>query len=263
MNKQIDFINVDGIKLECLRINTGASGERPTLIFLHEGLGCVALWRDFPRNICKKMGLNGFVYSRQGYGASDPIPLPRPINFMHHEALEVVSRVIDAAGISSAILIGHSDGGSISLIHGGGVKDPRVKSILTIAAHVINEELTVKSIEEAKVAYETTNLRNRLKKYHGKNVDCAFWGWNDVWLNPSFWHWNIGEYLPRIDVPTLIIQGSEDQYGTAAQVKTIEAGLLCVTQTVMIESAQHSPHLEEQDLTITAIKAFCENNLEI
>jgi pimeloyl-ACP methyl ester carboxylesterase len=263
MTTEPEFITVDNVRLECLHIDVGAAQEKPTLVFLHEGLGCVALWRDFPENLCQTMGLNGFIYSRQGYGASDPIALPRPVDFMHHEGLNVVSPVLDAAGINNAILIGHSDGGSISLIHAGRVKDPRVKAIATIAAHVLNEELTVKSIEEAKVAFETTNLRGRLAKYHGSNVDCAFWGWNGVWLNPDFWHWNLEEFLPGIDVPTLIVQGMKDQYGTDAQIKTIEAGLTCLSETVMIEDAQHSPHLEQQAATIAAIKTFMAKHLAL
>jgi pimeloyl-ACP methyl ester carboxylesterase len=256
MQKTSGFITVDGIKLECLNLALDGAENKPTLVFLHEGLGCVALWRDFPEKLCQAMGLNGFIYSRRGYGASDPIPVPRPVDFMHHEAFNVVSPVLDAANVSSAILIGHSDGGSISLIHGGAVQDPRVKAMTTIAAHVLNEELTVKSIEEAKVAFETTNLRDRLEKYHGDNVDCAFWGWNGVWLNPDFWHWNLEEFLPGIQVPTLIVQGAEDQYGTDAQINAIEAGLTCPTETAIIKSAQHSPHLENQEATINAITAF-------
>lgn len=263
MTPKPEFINVGGVKLECRHLNQGAAHDQPTLVFLHEGLGCVALWRDFPEKLCQATGLNGFIYSRQGYGASDPIDLPRPVDFMHHEALDVLSPVLDAADLSSAILIGHSDGGSISLIHGGGVKDPRVKLITTLAAHVLNEALTVRSIEEAKVAFETTNLRDRLAKYHGDNVDCAFWGWNGVWLNPDFWHWNLEEFLPGIEVPTLILQGTDDQYGTDAQIKAIEAGLICPSETVMIEAAQHSPHLEQPDATISAITAFITKHLDL
>jgi len=257
------FLNVDGVKLECLHLDIGADADTPKLVFLHEGLGCVALWRDFPENICKAAGLNGFIYSRQGYGASDPIKLPRPIDFMHHEALNVVSPVLDMAGINNAILVGHSDGGSISLIHAGSIKDPRVKAIATIAAHVLNEDLTIKSIEEAKVAFETTNLRDRLSKYHGDNVDCAFWGWNGVWLNPDFKNWNLEEFLPSIEVPTLVIQGLEDQYGTDAQINAIEAGLSCPTETAMIAGAQHSPHLEQQDATIKAITSFLKTHISL
>jgi pimeloyl-ACP methyl ester carboxylesterase len=263
MNTKLEFVDVNSVKLECLHIDIGAPQQNPKLVFLHEGLGCIALWRDFPERLCKAAGLNGFVYSRQGYGASDPIVLPRPIDFMHQEALNVVSPVLDAANINSAILIGHSDGGSISIIHAGSTKTTRVKSIVTIAAHVFNEDLTVKSIEKAKVAFKTTNLRDRLAKYHGDNVDCAFWGWNDVWLVPNFRQWNIEEFLPGIDVPTLIIQGTDDQYGTQAQIDAIQNGLSCVTETVMIGDAQHAPHIEQQEITIEAITNFLKKYVNI
>jgi len=252
------FIDVDGVKLECLRIDVGTSSEKPTLVFLHEGLGCVAQWRNFPEQLCQTAGLNGFVYSRQGYGASDPIPLPRPVEYMHHEGLNVVSPVLEAAGITSAILIGHSNGGSIAVIHAGAVKDPKVKAIMLMATHVFNEESVVKSIQEAKIAYDTSDLRQGLAKYHGDNVDCAFRGWNDVWLHPDFWLWNIEEFLPGIEIPTLVMQGADDQYGSVAQVKAIEAGLNCPTETVLIEDAKHSPHLDQPSTTIEAMVNFIE-----
>ena len=263
MNKVRSFINIDGISLECLSLKLGGTELKPTLVFLHEGLGCIELWRDFPENLCDALGLNGLVYSRQGYGASDPIPLPRPMDFMHQEAINVISPILNEAKINSAILIGHSDGGSISLIHAGMVKDPRVKALTIIAAHVFNEELTVKSIREAKKAYEKENLRERLKKYHGTNVDCAFWGWNDTWLNPDFWNWNLEEFLPGINIPTLIMQGADDQYGTIKQVKAIEKGLLCIKQTVMIPEAMHSPHLEQQNITINGIQTFINQHISL
>ena len=263
MDEESGFVTVEGIKLECRHIFFDRKKEAPTLVFLHEGLGCVDLWRDFPENLCRSLGLNGFIFSRQGYGKSDPVSLPRPIDFMHHEALNILSPCFDAAKIDSAILIGHSDGGSSALINAGGVKDPRVKAITTIAAHVFNEELTVKSIQKAKIGYESTNLRQRLKKYHGTNVDCAFWGWNEVWLNPKFQDWNIEEFLPIIEVPVLILQGSEDQYGSQAQVMAIQNGLSCPNETVIIEKAQHSPHLEKQNETIRSIVTFMDKYITL
>ena len=260
-NKNRSFIKIDGVSLECRHLEYNSTDAKPTLMFLHEGLGCIELWRDFPENLCAATGLNGFVYSRQGYGASDPVALPRPLDFMHQEAINTVSPVLNEAKIKSAILIGHSDGGSISLIHAGVIQDPRVKAITTIAAHVFNEELTVKSIQEAKKFYETGDLREKLKKYHGSNVDCAFWGWNDTWLNPDFWHWNLEEFLSSINVPTLIIQGADDQYGTNNQIKAIEQGLTCPNHTVIVPKAKHSPHLEQQDITIDAIQTFIKRYL--
>jgi pimeloyl-ACP methyl ester carboxylesterase len=263
MSAEIQFIYVNNTKLECLHIDIGAPKKSPKLVFLHEGLGCVALWRDFPKNLCKAAGLNGFVYSRQGYGASDPVSLPRPTDFMHNEAFNVVSPVLDAANIANAILIGHSDGGSISLIYAGSNKTKRIKSVITIAAHVFNEDLTIKSIEEAKVLFMTTNLRTRLAKYHGNNVDCAFWGWNNVWLDPGFRQWNIENFLSNISVPTLSIQGTDDQYGTQAQINAIKNGLFCINKTVMIKEAQHAPHIEQQKTTIAVISDFLKKNLDL
>ena len=257
MISEAQTLDVDGVSLEVKWLGL-ADSQMPVLVFLHEGLGCVALWRDFPEKLCQQLGLRGFVFSRQGYGASDPIPLPRPVEFMHHEGMETLPKVLDAAGIDETILIGHSDGGSISLINAGGVKDPRVKAVITLAAHVFNEDITVKSIEEAKVAFETTNLRDRLAKYHGDNVDCAFWGWNDVWLNPDFKTWNIEEFLPGVDVPALILQGENDQYGTPAQVEAIRTGIGDNASIQLIPDCKHSPHLEQPDNTLTLIAGFVE-----
>ena len=226
------------------------------LVMLHEGLGCVALWRDVPERLAETTGSRVFVYSRQGYGASSPCALPRPVTFMHTEGLEVLPRVLDAAGIGDCVLIGHSDGGSIALINAGGVKDPRVRGVATLAAHVFNEEICVASIREAKVAYETTDLRDKLARYHGANVDCAFRGWNDVWLDPDFWHWNIEEFLPGIAVPVLAMQGTDDEYGTEAQVDAIVAKVAGPATKHMIAGAKHSPHLQAKDETLAALADF-------
>ncbi len=249
---------VNDVSLEAIWIGM-ADSQKPVLVFLHEGLGCVALWRDFPEKLCDSLGLRGLVFSRQGYGASDPIPLPRPVRFMHYEGLIVLPKILDAAGIDQAILVGHSDGGSISLINAGGARDSRVKAVITLAAHVFNEDITVQRIAEAKTAYESTNLRKRLAKYHGDNVDCAFWGWNGVWLDPDFRDWNIEEFLPGISIPALILQGADDQYGTSAQVEAIKRGIGTPAQTRLIPNCKHSPHLEQPDVTLMLIKDFVKN----
>ncbi|MAV87472.1 MAG: alpha/beta hydrolase [Rhodospirillaceae bacterium] len=259
----LEYIQVNKAKLECQHIRIPGQEARPTLVFLHEGLGCVALWKDFPLKLCNALKLNGFIYSRQGYGASDQIILPRKIDFMHREAFDTVSSVLDVANINSAILIGHSDGGSIALIHAGGIQDDRVKAISTIAAHVFTEELTVKSSKAAKNAFENENLRTRLAKYHGDNVDCAFRGWNDIWLSPDFLNWNIEEFLPKIKIPTLAIQGSNDQYGTINQITAIEKGLQCTKQIKIIQDAQHSPHLNNQRTTLKILEEFFIEKLNI
>jgi pimeloyl-ACP methyl ester carboxylesterase len=228
----------------------------PTLVFLHEGLGCVELWKDFPERVRAATGCGVLVFSRAGYGKSDPVTLPRPVTFMHHEALIVLPQVLDAFAVRQAILIGHSDGGSIALIHAGGVGDPRVKALILLAPHVFVEEPGLESIRQIGKEYRHGNLRQRLERYHGANVDCAFNGWNDVWLNPEFRSWNIEEYLPQINVPILLVQGEDDQYGTAAQVKAIATKSASEVHTVMLKDCGHSPHLEQPEATLAAINEF-------
>ncbi|MCP3956131.1 MAG: alpha/beta hydrolase, partial [Desulfobacterales bacterium] len=216
-----DFLFVDDHKIEIAWHGPGPE-EAPTLVFLHEGLGCVALWRDFPAKLAAATGCGAFVYSRLGYGKSDPCELPRLIRFMHTEGLEVLPRVLEAAGIKECILVGHSDGGSIAIVYAGGTPAVPLRGLITAAAHVFCEQLSVDSIENAKIQYEEHNLRQKLNKYHGANTKYAFRGWNDIWLDPDFMDWNIEEYLPGIQVPILAIQGEEDQYGTRAQIEAIK-----------------------------------------
>lgn len=226
------------------------------LVLLHEGLGCIEMWRDVPQALAERTGRRVFVYSRQGYGASDPCPLPRPVDFMHTEALTMLPKLLDAQGIRRCVLVGHSDGGSIALIHAGGDEEARVAGVVTLAAHVFNEDVCVAAIEAAKQAYETTDLRDKLARYHGDNVDCAFKGWNDVWLDPDFRDWNIEEVLPAINVPVLAIQGTDDEYGTESQVDAIVNGVSGPATKVMIPGAGHSPHLDARDATFDAVADF-------
>ena len=228
----------------------------PTLVFLHEGLGCVAMWRDFPERLAAPTGCGVLVYSRAGYGNSDPIALPRPVGFMHEEALVTLPQVLEAFAIRAAILVGHSDGGSIALIHAGGVGDPRVRGLILEAPHVFVEEVGLKSIRAIAAEYRHGNLPKALARYHGKNVDATFWGWNDVWLNPEFESWNIEEYLPKIRVPVLLIQGEDDQYGTREQVTRIEAGCEGPVRSILLPDCGHSPHLEQPERTIEVMKEF-------
>lgn len=249
-----EFLKVDGRRLEVVR-HDGTDRDAPTLIFLHEGLGSVDLWKDFPQAVGQATGCPVMVYSRAGYGQSDPVPVPRPLTYMHHEGLTVLPELFDVAGIDRAILVGHSDGASISLINAGGVRDPRVLGVVAMAPHVFNEEVCVASIREAKTAYETTPLRDRLARYH-KDVDCAFWGWNHAWLDPGFWHWNIEEFLPDIRISLLLIQGREDEYGTAAQLDAIERQAGGPVESCWLSPCRHSPHKDKPDETLAAITAF-------
>lgn len=253
------FLTVDGVRLEYQR-HPATRRNTPTLVFLHEGLGCVALWKEFPAQVAGATGCEVLVYSRQGYGESDPIDVPRPLTYMHREGLEVVSRVLDVAGIDEAVLVGHSDGASIALVNVGGVRDPRVTGLVLMAPHVFNEELCVASIREAKVAYETGDLRERLERRHGKNVDCAFWGWNRAWLDPDFMQWNIEAFLPQVEVPALLIQGADDQYGTLAQLDAIERQVQGPVSRLVLNDCAHSVFRDQPEATLEAIVDFVERH---
>jgi pimeloyl-ACP methyl ester carboxylesterase len=229
--------------------------QAPTLVLLHEGLGCVALWRDFPEALVAATGCGVFAWSRFGYGGSDPVTLPRPMSYMHDEALTVLPRVLDAAGVRRAVVIGHSDGGSIAAIHAGAVRDPRVCGLVLIAAHFFVEELNIASIAAIKASYEEGDLRQRLARYH-RDIDVAFRGWNDAWLDPRFRAFDITEHVSRIRVPILALQGSEDPYGTAEQLRVLERVAHCPVETRLIAGARHAPHLEAKDATLAAIVPF-------
>jgi pimeloyl-ACP methyl ester carboxylesterase len=223
---------------------------------LHEGLGSVAQWRDIPEQLATSTGCGVFLYSRAGYGGSDPAVVPRPLTYMHDEALDVLPKVLDAIGFERGILLGHSDGASIATIHAGGVLDDRVLGLVLIAPHFFVEAVSVASIAEARVAYETGTLRERLARHHGDNVDCAFWGWNRAWLDPDFAKWDIREYLGSIRVPMLIVQGSDDPYGTMAQVDVAREEAHCRLDVAVISGARHAAHLERPVETLSAIGAF-------
>ncbi|GGK67192.1 alpha/beta fold hydrolase [Amphritea balenae] len=255
LNSSTGFYPVGGKRLEYVWL-----GPKPeaalTLVFLHEGLGCVALWQDFPEQVARATGCGVLVYSRAGYGASDPVDLPRPLSYMHDEGLKVLPALLDAAGVRNAVLVGHSDGSSIALIHAGGVTDPRIKGLVLMAPHVFVEPLSLESIANSKVLYTETDLRQRLKRYHDENVDCAFWGWNDAWLAPAFVDWNIEKYLSQISVPTLLIQGQDDQYGTELQLQAIASQIAGPVSTVLLERCGHSPFRDQPKLSQQALVDF-------
>lgn len=255
-----DTLLVDGHKLEIAWHGPGPD-KAPTLVFLHEGLGCVDLWRGFPAKLSAATACGAFVYSRLGYGKSDPCELPRPIRFMHTEGLEILPRVLTAANIKECILVGHSDGGSIAIVYAGGTPAVPLRGLITAAAHVFCEQLSVDSIEDAKKQYEAKNLRQKLLKYHGANTTCAFRGWNDVWLHPDFMNWNIEEYLSGIKVPMLAIQGKDDQYGTRAQIQAIKQKTGPATKTLLLPDCRHAPHAEQEQATLEAMQAFIQKLL--
>ena len=247
-------LRAGGYKLEYEWLGPGPD-DATTVIFLHEGLGCVELWRDFPRQLVEQTGLGALVYSRAGYGNSDPVRLPRSTLFMHDEAVVVLPTIIEQLHIRNAVLFGHSDGGSISLIYAGAVKD-KVRALVLEAPHVFVEEFGLRSIRKARTDYEQNDLRRKLQRYHGNNVDCAFRGWNEVWLNPDFINWNIEEYLPKIKVPVLVLQGAEDQYGTWQQVERIEQGCSGLVETALLKNCGHSPHRDQSQATLDHTIAF-------
>jgi pimeloyl-ACP methyl ester carboxylesterase len=231
--------------------------DAPTLVFLHDGIGCAATWRDFPAKLARKTGCGALVYSRAGYGASDPVPLPRPISYMHEEGFTGLPQVLDAAGVRTAYLVGHSDGGSIALLHASTPRaHPRVRGLLLEAPHVFCEEVTVRSIERARGEFLHGDLRAKLARYHGRNVECAFWGWNRAWLDPGFRSWNIEDCLPAVTVPALVVQGVDDPYGTLLQVEAIERGCGGPVRRCVLERCGHSPHRDRPEETLQEMASF-------
>lgn len=248
------LIPAGGHLLECLRLGPPPD-LAPTLVFLHEGLGCAAMWRDFPRQLADMTGCGALVYSRAGYGGSEPVTLPRPIRYMHDEAT-VLGELLDRTAVRDAILIGHSDGGSIALIYAGSAPRPALRSLVLEAPHVFAEPVGLESIAAMTQQYETTNLRERLARHHGANVDVAFRGWNDVWLHPEFRRWNIEEFLPSIKVPTLLLQGADDAYGTLRQIEAIERQVQSTVETHFVPGSGHTPHRDQPELVLELMTEF-------
>lgn len=255
------FLTVDNTRYEICRYNFGKK-NRPVLVFLHEGLGCVKLWKSFPERLAEQTACDAFVFSRTGYGESDPEPLPWKPNFMHTQALKALPGILAAAGIDTYILIGHSDGGSIALIHAGAPHAaPGLKAVITEAAHVFCEPVTLASIRAARTAYIHHGLKEKLAGYHKANTDNAFWGWNNAWLNPRFAHWDIQKFLPCIQVPVLALQGAADPYGTPAQLAAIRDNITnCDAR--LIPDCGHAPHMEQPDLVLAQMTDFIETQLE-
>lgn len=239
-----------------------APDQAPTLVLLHEGLGCVGLWGEFPAALAEATGCGVFAYSRGGYGKSSAVPLPRPLSYMHEEARETLPAVLDAIGFRRGALVGHSDGASIAIVHAGAIGDPRVKAVALMAPHVFTEDMGIASIVEAKRAYEQGDLRRKLARWHD-HVDCAFYGWNGAWLDPGFRAWNLEEFLAPIRIPMLVVQGEADQYGTTEQVRAIERGSGGPVETVLIPGVGHSPYREAPDATLAAISGFLERRMEM
>ena len=245
------------IDAACRRLEARTLGtpvrERTVLVFLHEGLGCVAMWRQFPARLCAALGLPGLVYSRAGYGGSQAAVLPRTPAFMHDEAAIVLPQLLQGAGITRAILIGHSDGGSIALLHAAS-GSPVVRASIVMAPHLFVETLTVASIRAISDRFEAGGLKDRLARYHADPV-ATFRGWADIWLDPAFAHWNIENEVARITTPVLALQGVQDEYGTMTQVQRL-AELAAHAHWVGIEACGHSPYIDQPQRVIDECRAF-------
>ena len=229
---------------------------RRVIVFLHEGLGSLAMWRDYPQALCAAAGARGLVYSRYGYGRSTPRPATEkwPVEFMHAQAEDVLPALIARLGITDPPwLFGHSDGGSIALLYAA-AHPGNVAGLVVVAPHVFVEDVSVASIEQARVAYAATDLKNRLAHYHD-DPDSAFLGWNDIWLDPAFRAWNIEACLPRIRCPLLAVQGEDDEYGTMAQIDAI-ARRVPQARLLKLPACGHSPHRDQPALLTEAVKAF-------
>ena len=250
------FLTIDGVRLEYRSLRPAAAvAGSPVLMLLHEGLGCVGMWRHFPERLAEGTRCAVFALSRAGYGRSDPVPLPRPLDY-HERETAMLPKVLAAAGIGRHLLIGHSDGGTIALL-AAAARSPRpAQAIVTMAAHVFVEEVSIAGIIEARHGWEHGDLRPRLERWHDGNVECAFLGWCDTWLDPRFRDWNIEHRLRDVRVPALVMQGAHDHYGTPAQVEAIAGGVAGPVRTLMVDGAGHAPHLERPEAVIAAIAAF-------
>lgn len=231
--------------------------DAPTLVLLHEGLGCISLWRDFPKTLANATGFGVFVYSRSGYGKSDPVELPRPLDYMTREAIDVLPLVLDTIGIQAGILFGHSDGATIAAIHAGCIADPRIIGAVLVAPHFFTEPASLAEIATARDAFDAGELRDRLAKYHN-DPDNAFRGWNESWLHPDFKAWNVAQVLDDIRVPVLAVQGRQDPYGTLAQIDVVKERVIrAAVTTLIIDHCRHAPHLEHTAELVAAVVSFC------
>ena len=231
----------------------GPAGVPPSLVFLHEGLGSVELWRSFPADVAEASGRGGVVYDRYGHGWSDPLTGPRPVSFMHREGQVSFPEVRSALGLQRPVLVGHSDGGSIAIVHAGSGHD--VAAMVLIAAHVFVEEECLGGLHSAWERYEHSDLADKMGRYH-RDPHATFRGWGEVWISDEFRSWDITEYLAAISCPVLVIQGLDDPYGTPAQVEAIAAGVSGPVETLLLPECGHSPHLEQPDVVVPAVVDF-------
>lgn len=254
--------------------------KKPVLVLLHEGLGCVASWKAFPGRLAAATGCGVLSYSRFGYGASSPTDLPRQVDYMHREAdnlAHVLCHVSSLSPTQNVVLVGHSDGASIAAIYAGNqgnglhganpdwsraVLKPRVEGLVLMAPHFFVEQISLDAIANIRQDYEKTELKKQLQKYHGDQVDDAFWGWNDVWLNPLFRHWDIRDSLSFIDIPMLVLQGEDDEYGTTEQVDCAVSHASGQVRTRLYPNCGHSPHRQWEELVVEDVADFVDSITE-
>ena len=252
------WVSVRSKHLRVRLLAPGGSWEQAAstcLVFLHEGLGCVEMWKTFPERLCEATGLPGLIYDRQGHGRSSPLTETRTPEYQHEEALDFLPQVLRRLNIQRPVLIGHSDGGTIALIFAARFPDWPV-CVVTEAAHVFVEEVTVQGIRQAKQAFETTNLPDKLAKYHGDKTRDIFSAWADTWLDPKYHSWNIESELPSIRCPLLVIQGEKDEYGSLEQVESIVDNSSGPAEPLIIPGRGHIPHLEAEDEVIEGVVGF-------
>lgn len=261
MSPETCFAEVAGRCLE-YRIHAAHQVARPTLVFLHEGLGSVAMWRDFPARVAQATGCRTLVYSRQGYGLSDPAEGPRRPDYMHREALLFLPGLLDQLGIANPVLVGHSDGASIALIHAGAGNRP-CAGVVAMAPHCFVEEVTLTGIRAAQRVWESTDLSARLAKHHRDAATAAeAWrSWQDIWLAAEFRDWAIEDVLLGIRCPILAIQGVDDEYGTLNQIDAIARGAVNSPDVDLLKLAdcRHSPHKDQAAAVIEAVLRFVES----
>ncbi|MEN2414926.1 alpha/beta fold hydrolase [Flavobacterium mesophilum] len=234
--------------------------NKPTIVFLHDSLGCIELWRDFPKRISDACQCNLLIYDRLGYGKSDPmLSFVRKPNYLESEA-EILNQLLGALNVENAILFGHSDGGSIALIAASKFPE-RIKMVICEAAHIFVEEITLNGIKEAVEAYNTTNLSLKLQKYHGNKTETVFKAWTETWLRDDFRNWNIEHLLPKIHSPLLFIQGENDEYGTLDQVEKTLALVTGESEKYIVPNAGHTPHKEVSDFVVSKTTEFIKNHL--
>jgi len=243
---------VDGHSLEAVSIEA-RDPELPTVVMLHEGLGSVAHWKDFPAQLAEQTGAGVLLYSRYGHGDSDRLQGPRPVSYMHHEAQVVLPEILRQAEIEHPLLLGHSDGASIAIVYAGTFPDSPAGLILE-APHVFVEDVSVTSIAEAGEVYKKTDLAQRLARYHA-HADSLFWGWNHIWLHPDFRNWNIESFLDLIRCPVLVLQGAQDEYGTVKQVDAIRARIPSAS-AVILDNCKHAPHRDQGEAALAEISQF-------